>query len=88
MATDALHGSAGHISMKGIGEARGGREIASSVPYSMPDAACFVAVGCGVERPQGGGGYDHPNKVQQRKAQTEIFITPGAIVTLLVSSTL
>ena len=33
----------------------------------LPDAVC----GAGM-RPQGGGGVDHPTKVQQNKAQTEI----------------
>jgi hypothetical protein len=49
----------------------------------LPDAVCGVGM-----RPQGGGGVDHPTKVQQNKAQTEIhfFRTPGAIVTLQVSS--
>lgn len=40
----------------------------------LPNASCAlpdVVVG-GVERPQGGGGVDHPTKVQQKRAQTEI----------------
>jgi len=35
-------------------------------------SASAFACGGGVERPQGGGGVDHPTKVQQNKAQTEI----------------
>lgn len=31
------------------------------------------------ERPQGGGGIDHPRKVQQKKAQTDIFSDPRGI---------
>ena len=44
-----------------------------------------AAVSCdgrgGGVRPQGGGGVDHPTKVQQRKAQTvrDFFCTPGGI---------
>lgn len=30
----------------------------------------FVCVGGAVWRPQGGGGIDHPRKVQQKKTQT------------------
>ena len=33
----------------------------------------------GMERPQGGGGVDHPTKVQQNKAQTDIFSDPRGI---------
>ena len=48
-----------------------------------PDAVCWAGM-----RPQGGGGVDHPTKVQQNKAQTEthFFRTPGVLVTHLVSS--
>ena len=50
------------------------------VPYSLRDV-CVMAT-------QRVGGCDHPTKVQQRRAQTDIhfFCTPWAIVTLQVSS--
>ena len=46
-----------------------------------PETAVDAAVSCngrgGGVRPQGGGGVDHPTKVQQRKAQTESHIFPS-----------
>ena len=36
-----------------------------------PEAKGMRDGGRGAVRPQGGGGVDHPTKVQQRKAQTE-----------------
>ena len=41
-------------------------------------ALCAPALAvCGdVVRPQGGGGVDHPTKVQQRRVQIEILFTP------------
>ena len=69
---------------RGMGEAGD-----ACLPYPMcGDVPAQRCVSGGVERPQGGRGVDHLAKVQQNKAQTEthFFRTPGAIVTLQVSS--
>lgn len=54
--------------------------VAACVPCSMPDAVCDACDGGGVERPQGGGGYDHPTKVQQNRAQTDNHLSLSAIL--------
>ena len=53
-----------------------------NVRDSQCDGLCSLRLGDGgwcEVRPQGGGGVDHPTKVQQRKAQTDtsFFCTPG-----------
>ena len=55
-----------------------------NVRDSQRDGLCGLRLGDGggcEVRPQGGGGVDHPTKVQQRKAQTDtpIFCTPRGI---------
>lgn len=49
----------------------------------------FLRSGAAFERPQGGGGVDHLDKVQQNSTQTDtrFICTPPAIVTLQVTST-
>ena len=54
--------------------------VAACVPCSMPDAVCDAGDGGGVERPQGGGGYDHPTKVQQKRVQTDNHLSLSAIL--------
>ena len=70
-------------------------EICPTFIYMRPSGSLCGSPGCDVVgmmcggdawvmRGQRGGGVDHPNEVQQNKAQTHthIFHTPGVLVTL------